>query len=208
MKQHLFAAIVLLGVSLTASAQRIMKVKKVDGSVVEFPVTDVERVFFEEPEESDEAVKAGLCPDNHHPHLIDLGLSVKWACCNVGASAPYEEGGYYAWGETKEKDVYNWDTYQHGYYHDDNDYSHLVNIGSDISGTDYDAATANWGAPWRIPTQGEIEKLLTCTSVWTQVNGVYGRKFTGSNGNSIFLPAAGGHLGDELVEAGSFGYYW
>ena len=209
MKKLLFAVIALLGMSLSAGAQRVMKVEKTDGTVVEDPVTDVKRVFFEE-EESDEAVKAGLCPDNHHPHIIDLGLGVKWSCCNVGASKPYEYGGYYAWGETKEKDIYNWETYQYGYYNHSHhyDYSHLVNIGSNISGTSYDAATANWGAPWRMPTKGEVEKLLTCSSVWMQVNGVNGRKFTSSNGNSIFLPVAGIRWDGELVDAGDGGVYW
>ena len=53
------------------------------------------------------------CPDDHHPHLIDLGLpsGTKWACCNVGATAPQGDGGYYAWGETDEKDVYDWTAY-------------------------------------------------------------------------------------------------
>ncbi len=149
------------------------------------------------------------CPDANHPHMIDLGIGTLWACCNVGASAPEEYGGYYAWGETSEKSVYNWDTYQDGYYIYDGDYSHLVNIGSDISGTGYDAATANWGSPWRMPTRNEIEKLVySCTYEWTTENGVKGGKFTGPSGGSIFLPAAGCRYDGGLYFAGSYGYYW
>ena len=151
------------------------------------------------------------CPDGNHPHIIDLGLpsGTKWACCNVGASKPEDYGGYYAWGETKTKEVYSWDTYQYGYYNYDGDYSHLVNIGSDIAGTEYDAATANWKAPWRMPTIDQCRELLdNCTSEWTTQNDVNVRKFTGPNGGTIFLPAAGNRWYSDLYHAGSSGYYW
>ncbi len=149
------------------------------------------------------------CPDANHPHMIDLGLpsGTKWACCNVGASTPEGYGNYYAWGETQPKSVYNWDTYQYGYYNYDGDYSHLVNIGSDIAGTQYDAATANWGSPWRMPSWTQIKELLNnCTSVWTTQNGVNGRKFTGPNGGTIFLPHAGYRWNGGLGYYG--GNYW
>ena len=168
----------------------------------------VRPVFLEKPVEPDAAVQAGLCPDNRHPHQIDMGTAGIWSCCNVGSSAPWEAGGYYAWGETEEKSVYDWETYQYGYYNYDDDYSHLVNIGSDISGTQYDAATVNWGAPWRMPTLAECQALVNCTPEWTALNDVNGRKFTGSNGNSIFLPAAGYHRTGGLYDAGSYGGYW
>ena len=146
------------------------------------------------------------CPDGNHPHMIDLGLpsGTKWACCNVGASAPEEYGNYYAWGETSPKSVYNWDTYQYG-----SSWDNVVNIGSDIAGTQYDAATANWGAPWRMPSLTQIAELRdNCTSTWTTQNGVNGRKFTGPNGGTIFLPAAGYRWDSDLYSAGSYGRYW
>ena len=146
------------------------------------------------------------CPDSNHPHMIDLGLpsGTKWACCNVGASAPEQYGNYYAWGETQPKAVYNWDTYAYG-----SSWDNVVNIGSDIAGTYYDAAMANWGAPWRMPSKAQCDELLTnCTSVWTTQNGVNGRKFTGPNGGTIFLPVAGNRWGSELDDAGSRGYCW
>jgi len=146
------------------------------------------------------------CPDDHHPHLIDLGLpsGTKWACCNVGASAPEQYGNYYAWGEIQPKAVYNWDTYQ--YY---NDNTGIVNIGSDIGGNpNYDAATANWGAPWRMPSIAQMQELLDyTTSTWTTQNGVYGRVFIGPNGGGVFFPAAGLRFDSER-DVGIFGYYW
>ena len=159
---------------------------------------------------------APLCPDGNHPHMIDLGIGTLWSCCNVGASSPEGYGGYYAWGETSEKSYYGPSTYQHavlddnnGNLYDNGHYYRYVDIGSEISGTGYDAATANWGAPWRMPTVGQIETLVnSCSYQWTQVNGVNGGKFTGPNGNSIFLPAAGSRWNDHLSREGINGNYW
>lgn len=153
-----------------------------------------------------DAVPSGLtsCPDANHPHMIDLGLpsGTKWACCNVGATAPEKYGNYYAWGETQPKSVYkknNYAYYQNGW----------VNIGSDIAGTGYDAATVNWGAPWCMPSETQCLELKdNCTSIWTTKNGVNGRKFTGPNGGTIFLPAAGYHSYGELNKVGEWGQYW
>ena len=157
--------------------------------------------------------EAGLemhsCPDENHPHAIDLGLpsGTKWSCCNVGASAPEQYGGYYAWGETHEKSVYNWETYQ--YYNDNLYYPDCyINIGSDIAGTGYDAATANWGAPWRMPSLAQCQELLNnCSSEWTTLNGVNGSKFVGPSGGTIFLPAAGYRWGG-ILGAGDWGFLW
>lgn len=140
---------------------------------------------------------------------IDLGLSVKWASCNVGAESPEEYGDYFAWGETSPKSDYgesNSVTYSLSF-------SELESRG--ILGSDgnltaaYDAATANWGGTWRMPTLDEMKELVNeCTWEFTAMNGVGGCKVTGSNGNSIFLPAAGYRLGTSLNVAGSNGCYW
>lgn len=153
--------------------------------------------------------KGESCSDANHVHAVDLGLSVKWACCNVGASVPEGYGNYYAWGETATKS---------SYYSDNSttyglSYSELQSrgiIGSDGNLTaSYDAATANWGGSWRMPTHDEIKELVNnCTWKWTTYNGVNGRLVTGPNGNSIFLPAAGYRFGTDLYNAGSSGYYW
>ena len=111
-----------------------------------------------------------LCPDNHHPHAIDLGLpsGTKWACCNVGATAPEDYGGYYAWGETSEKSDYD-DGY--AYWQDKNgdgwmDSGECTNIGSDIAGTQYDVAYIRMGSSWRMPNAEQINELINnCTSV-------------------------------------------
>ena len=90
----------------------------------------------------------------------------------------------------------------------DKDYT-IMDIGSDIAGTSCDAATANWGAPWRMPSLTQIKELFNnTTSTWATQNGVNGRRFTGPNGGTIFLPVAGTRVGDKLSNAGLYGYYW
>ena len=130
---------------------------------------------------------------------MDLGLSVKWADRNVGASSPSDYGDYFAWGETSTKSAYieeNCVTYEKDF--------------SDIGGkSQYDAARANWGGSWRLPTEAECEELnKKCTWTWTTQGGHNGYKVTGPNGNSIFLPAAGFRLGTSLFSAGEVGFYW
>ena len=142
-----------------------------------------------------------VCPDNKHPHVIDLGFVGKWACCNMGASAPWEYGSYYAWGDTEEKDNYDSKTYKHKRYPD---------VGNDIAFTIYDVAHVKWGGNWRMPNKEQIELLINnCASEWTTFSstyGVYGRKFTAPNGGSIFLPAAG--MDDDSEFIGKMGNYW
>ena len=130
---------------------------------------------------------------------VELGLSVKWASCNVGASSPEDYGDYYAWGETSEKTYYSEENYL---YYDSY-------IGNDISGTKYDVAHIKCGGDWRMPTKGELKELLEeCDWTWTTLNGVNGCKVTGPNGNSIFLPAAGGRSEADIIDRGLAGYYW
>ena len=166
------------------------------------------------------------CPDGSHPHAIDLGLSVKWACCNVGASKPEEYGGYYAWGETSEKSEYGYATYKYwkdGCYIDDEYYrsgftKYVSDSHSGFGGfTDGktvldlvdDVAHVKWGGSWRMPTHAEFKELVSnCTSKWTELNGVKGRRFTSKiNGNSIFLPASGCMDYTDLYNVGSAGGY-
>lgn len=150
---------------------------------------------------------------NGHEY-VDLGLSVKWATCNVGASKPEEYGGYYAWGETGEKSEYDWDTYKwcNGSeytltkYCTDSDYGRVDNK-TTLEPSD-DVAHVKWGGSWRMPTKDEIEELHDkCSWTWTTVNGVNGCKVTGPNGNSIFLPAAGCRMITGLIFRGMVGDY-
>lgn len=119
---------------------------------------------------------------------VDLGLSVKWASHNLGASSQDGSGTYLAWGELKQKNIYSNETY--AYYN--KTYATWTNIGNEISGTQYDAAKVHWGDEWRMPTKDEMQELMKkCTWEWTQINKVNGYRITGPNGKSIFIPAAG-----------------
>ena len=137
---------------------------------------------------------------NHNGHeWVDLGLSVKWATCNVGASIPSEYGDYYAWGEIETKTEYTEET----------SVTYGVDI-DDISGNpQYDAATANWGEGWRMPTEKEYRELLEeCDFEMTFFDGILGLKIIGPNGNSIFLPTAGHRSESSLYNVGEYGDYW
>ncbi|MBO5263155.1 MAG: hypothetical protein J6B18_02725 [Bacteroidaceae bacterium] len=146
---------------------------------------------------------------------IDLGLSVKWASCNVGATQPWEYGGYYAWGETEEKSNYSWDTYK---YCNDSYISMTKYCTSSSYGTvdnkttlepEDDVATVKRGGSWRMPTRAEQDELRkNCTWTWTTLNGVNGCRVTGPNGNSIFLPAAGSCGSAGVYGRGDLGSYW
>lgn len=147
------------------------------------------------------------CADNGHIHAVDLGLSVKWACCNVGADSPEEFGGYYAWGETEEKTFYEEPTYKWL----DPSTSEIIKYNEEDGKTTLepqdDAAHVLLGNGWRMPTKAEIQELMDkCTWVWTSVNGVKGYKVSG-NGNSIFLPAAGSYNNISIMNQGNRGCY-
>ncbi len=146
---------------------------------------------------------------------VDLGLSVKWATCNIGATSPEQYGDYFAWGETEPKSDSSYCFKTYSYWTDFNNdgkrqNDEYTNIGFNISKTQYDVATVKWENGWRMPTDEEIEELgRKCTREWISVNGIYGYKMTASNGNSIFLPAAGlygknGRISDYEEE----GVYW
>jgi uncharacterized protein (TIGR02145 family) len=151
---------------------------------------------------------------------VDLGLpsGLLWATCNVGADTPEAYGDHFAWGETQPKGTYRWSTYQYcnGSYNTLTKYCNNSSYGyngfTDNLTTllpEDDAATANWGEGWRMPTKAEFEELYNNTTVtWTQQGGVNGRLFTATNGNSLFLPAAGYRNGSILGLAGSYSYYW
>ena len=130
---------------------------------------------------------------------VDLGLSVRWATCNVGASVPSGYGDYYAWGEIETKMEYT----------EENSVTYGVEL-DDISGNpQYDVATANWGEGWRMPTEQELDELTDkCDWEWTSLDGVTGYKVIGPNGNSIFLPAAGNRYESSLNYVGEDGRFW
>ena len=147
---------------------------------------------------------------------IDLGLSVKWASYNVGATKPEEFGDYFAWGETEPKNDYSWETYKwcNGSYDSLTRYNTKTDYGTVDFKTQLelsdDAAYANWGGNWRIPTDAEWTELReNCTWTWTTLNGVNGYNVTSIvNGNSIFLPAASNMIGTSLYDVFVGGDYW
>ena len=152
--------------------------------------------------------------ENGHDY-VDLGLSVKWATCNVGATKPEEYGSYYAWGETEPKTTYDWSTYKwcNGSWDNFTKYNTHSSFGTVDNKTVLeladDAAAVNWGVAWRMPTVEEWEELRrNCTWTWTTRNNVNGFEVKGTNGNSIFLPAAGWRDNDDLYVAGRYGHYW
>jgi len=149
------------------------------------------------------SILLGMQQEGDSPTAIDLGLSVKWASCNLGASSPEEVGNYYAWGELSPKANYSEASYL--YYSN----SQYTNIGSNICHTRYDAATAAWGDEWQMPTLIDINQLLNkCTWTSTTQGGQKGYLVTGPNGNSIFLPMTGCKQGTTLLDADDRLYYW
>ena len=158
---------------------------------------------------------SGILKAQSNTIAVDLGLSVKWASCNLGASAPEEFGDYYAWGETETKGNYRLETYKwcQGSYntltkYNNGSYHGTVDNKTVLDPKD-DVAHVKLGGSWRMPTKAELDELMNnCTWTWTTLNGASGFKVTGSNGNSIFLPAAGSRNGTVFNYVAEHGYYW
>ena len=142
------------------------------------------------------------------PEYVDLGLSVKWATFNVGATSPEDYGDYFAWGETEPKTNYDWSTYKwcDGTESNITKYNDTDNLTTLLP--EDDAAHVNWGGEWRMPSEAELTELREhCTWQWTTQNGIGGYVVTGPNGNSIFLPTTGYFNNNSLNLADSRGYY-
>ena len=148
-----------------------------------------------------EVVSFTTLAESEYNDYVDLGLpsGLKWAAYNIGATTATEYGDYYAWGEVLTKETYT----------SANSETHGESM-SDIAGTEYDAATVNWGGDWRMPSRAEIQELIyNCNWEWTTQGGKIGYKVTGPNGSSIFLPAAGYRSeSSSLLTEGRHGYYW
>ena len=146
---------------------------------------------------------------------VDLGLSVMWATVNVGATNPEDFGYYVPWGKPSPCIIYNWYKYPYSNgshttltkYNNKTDYG-IVDSLAILEEKD-DVATAKWGGNWRTPTDEEWTELRTiCTWTWTTKNGVKGYLVTGTNNNSIFLPAAGIYFNNNLKHVYNQGFYW
>lgn len=148
-------------------------------------------------------------PLNSHNgyEYVDLGLpsGTLWATCNIDATKPEEFGGYYAWGETMEKNVYDRQSYLYIRNKSDHNY---IDLGRNISGTNYDVAREKRGGDWCMPTKNDFKELWdNCTHSWAMVNGVKGMTFTASNENSLFLPASGYKCDSDYGEVNENGYF-
>ena len=199
----LFALMLCLCATAQEAVGEYMYIHRNNNTVERILLSEVDSVTFVE-----------ILPAPQY-EAIDLGLSVKWASCNVGATKPEELGNYYAWGETEEKSNYNWSTYKwcNGSYNTMTKYCTSSDYGTVDNKTvldlEDDVAHVKWGGDWRMPSLDEIKELLeNCTWQWTSVNGVNGYRVTGPNGNSIFLPAAGYRYGTDVYDRGRDGNYW
>lgn len=162
--------------------------------------------------------------DTSKPQYVDLGLSVKWATFNVGATSPSEVGDYYAWGAIDTTSTYSWETYRFftGYIEDED--NQIAQVSKYLNDSYYgenvdnltvlesadDVASVKWGGNWRIPTRAEIEELINlCEWEWTEYDGVYGYKVTsrvtGFMDRSIFLPEY--FWSSSLLESNALGAY-
>lgn len=188
--KYLLTSFLLTFSFLSAAAQSVYIYSK-DGGRIDFPEGEVVGIEFAENAKFPLTAPADVA-------MVDLGLSVRWASCNVGAQCPEDAGVHLAWGELEEKASYSWST-----YFDPDCEAPLPSI----SGRDeYDVAAAAWGGTWRLPTMAEMQELSDrCSWQWTTQNDVPGCLVTGPSGNSIFLPAAGVRQGTALHLDGSYG---
>ncbi|MCQ2209049.1 MAG: hypothetical protein MJZ34_02040 [Paludibacteraceae bacterium] len=195
MKRQLLAIVGFIFLCVSSYATTFMKVETTDGNIDRYDVENVIEVDFE--------------TEMTHEY-VDLGLpsGTLWATCNIGATQPEEYGDYFAWGETEPKNVYDMSTYKWQRNNIFTKYNPDIDSYTTLLPED-DAATANWGDEWRMPTSEEqIELFKECTYSWEEVDGVYGAKFTGPNGNSVFFPAVGCRYLSYLDYVGEYGYYW
>lgn len=224
MKKFIFSVAALSSLAFSSNAVMFMCVKGDDGNVVSFEVEHVDEVYYEDRAVMENGVSvSGKIGDYSY---VDLGLSVKWATFNVGATKPNEYGKYFAWGETDTKESYSGSNYKlsEGKKLDDmdspmdftkycgNESYGTVDNKNVLESTD-DAAFVNWGSDWRMPTSEEMQELIDgCVWEWTadfNDSGISG--FVGVskvNKNIIFLPAAGNRRYSSLYSEGSYGRYW
>ena len=245
MRKQILTIFGVAALGVASYAATFMQVKTKDGEIVKFDVNDVDEVFFE-----DVASPVDTTPSSNHEY-VDLGLpsGTLWATYNIGATKPEEYGDNFAWGETEPKDVYDWSTYKYATLKYDSEWGEydwdsitkynmsgrygIIDSLSTLLPED-DAATANWGSEWRMPTNEEQRELLDeCYVVWTdsyngrEVRGiiVYKAKsaedkgeFVGSwqtpsedystSDSHVFSPAAGYRNGSDVFDVGDSGNVW
>lgn len=164
---------------------------------------------YARPDSRESITGLRLVLDMHN--YVDLGLSVLWATCNVGANNAEDYGDYFAWGETEAKQNFSWEIYKWCNGTKSTITKYNATDGLTTLLPEDDAAHVNWGGQWRMPTKEELTELREqCTWKWVTINGIKGNKVTGPNGNSIFLPAGGSYntFDDQLNSAGVHGWIY
>ena len=211
MKKFILFLVVLLCIVYLVDAQSKLYVYEKDGEVTSFETSEVDSISFTapsyypiEPNDEEESFE-----------YVDMGLSVRWGTCNVGATTPEGYGYYFAWGEVETKDYYYLNNYRWAasvsgmiLKYCTNSFLGNVDNKTQLEPED-DAARVICEDRWRIPTEYEFNELINnCSITWTSSNGVYGLEFVSNkNGNSIFIPAAGYYY-DVEKDVDYFGYYW
>ena len=210
MKKIILFFVVVLCIAHLVNAQLKLYVYENDGEVSSFVASEVDSISFTAP--SDYLIEPN---DIDSFEYVDMGLSVRWGTCNVGAASPEEYGYYFAWGEVETKEYYQLNNYRWAasvsgmiLKYCTNSFLGNVDNKTQLEPED-DAAHVICEDMWRIPTEYEFNELIdNCSIAWTSSNGVYGLEFVSNkNGNSIFIPAAGYYY-DVEKDASSFGYYW
>lgn len=206
MKKIILLSIILAGAGVAGAQTKVMRIHHSNGTSETMTVTDVTKITFEDEGNAD------IDPTTQ---MVDMGLSVKWAAWNVGATSPDQYGDYFAYGEVKPKSDYTLLNYEWLYYgyldgEDLDEWEYYLKLGANITGTNYDAAHVNWGDKWRMPSRAEWQELFNnSTKLWTSVNGVEGARFTSNiNGNSIFIPAAGNKFDGQETHQTTNCMYW
>ena len=213
---RIVAVMLLISGTASASAQYYMNVVQKNGEKIQYLVSNIDSVYF-----------SGQKGSAVNYEYVDLGLSVKWATFNVGATKPEEYGDYYAWGETETKTDYSWFTYKwcNGSNATLTKYCSIDNVGNEcftdtltVLAPEDDVAHVKWGGSWRMPTKAEQDDLHNkCAWTWydsgnTEFNGVAGYKVTskieGYTDRSIFLPAPGYRYGTNFDAVANGGHYW
>lgn len=206
--KKIFTLAILAATTLVAGAQeKLMRIHLADGTTETVKVSDVAKITFEDSGD------APVVPGDER--MVDLGLSVKWAAWNIGATTPSDYGNFYAYGETEPKvdysvETYKWinPDYEEGQFYDE--WEQYYKLGATITGTNYDVAHVKWGEQWRMPTRKEWRELIdNCNWTWTGIDGVTGCLATSRiNGNSIFFPAAGNMVGTSHTHDQLGCFYW
>ena len=190
MKKHILTIATAAFLCLNTAAQTQLVIRPASGGMKAIPVNSIASITF-----ADDRLSA-----------VDLALPshTLWASCNLGAVYPDESGDFFAWGEASTKTSFTQQNYKHYIA------GHYVSLGTNISAGRNDGATEALGSQWALPTAAQLQELVdNCTWTWSRYNGTKGYTVTGTNGNSIFLPAAGNMLnGSTHDNTGTCGFYW